>query len=496
MNVSDLTSEILDALGFDPTRDQQQAVRVFAEFMFTKKAEVVMLLCGSAGTGKTSIASAMVRTLARLGQHIVLLAPTGRAAKVFSLNAAMPANTIHRKIYRQRSFDGLDTAFRLAENKQRNTLFVVDEASMISNQSSGADLFGSGCLLDDLIQYVYSGTNCRLMLIGDKAQLPPVGLIESPALDRAMLERYGLEVSFANLDEVLRQSQSSGILFNATAIRRIATANSIAWPTIQFNNFPDVHIISGNELIDSLCNSYAKVGLDGTMVVTRSNKRANIYNQGIRKTILGREAELTVGDRLMVVKNNYFWTDMANRERQKERLSNEGDSSDIDSLLSLPSFLANGDIAIVQRAAHYQEAYGFRFADVTLEFPDYDGYEIDVRILLNSLSSESPSLTREEQTQLYEGVAADYAHIKARRRRLMAVREDAFYNAVQVKFAYAVTCHKSQGGQWEHVYIDQGYMAQDMLDQDYIHWLYTAFTRATKELFLVNWPKGQIASNQ
>ncbi len=474
MTASDLTSEILDALGFEPTQDQVVAAARFAEFLFMPRSEAVMLLCGSAGTGKTSLAAAMVRTLHRLRQRVVLLAPTGRAAKVFAINAALEAHTIHRKIYRQRSYEGLDTPFQLAENRQKNTLFVVDEASMISNSASAADIFGSGCLLDDLMQYVYSGTNCRLLLVGDKAQLPPVGLVSSPALSEDILKRYGLEVIYANLDEVLRQSQSSGILYNATSIRRLTVAGGACVPRIRFQPFADVHIVRGADLIESLASSYSAVGLDGTMVVTRSNKRANVYNQGIRRSILDREDELCVGDRLMVVKNNYYWVETVA-------------AHDADDSSAVPTFLANGDIAIVRHVAHYHELYGFRFADVTLAFPDYDGFEIDVKIILNSLSSASPALTREEQQQLFTGVLGDYMHITGRRRRMNAVRDDKFFNALQVKFAYAVTCHKAQGGQWEHVYIDQGYMNEEMYNEDYIHWLYTAFTRATKELFLVNW---------
>ncbi len=478
MNISQLTEEILDTLAFEPTKDQRVATEKFSEFMFMNEANVVMLMCGCAGTGKTSLAAAIVQTLERLGQRIVLLAPTGRAAKVFSLTASMPANTIHRKIYRQDAFEGVDTTFQLGDNRMRNTLFVVDEASMISNEGSSSDLFGSGRLLDDLMQYVYSGENCRLMLIGDKAQLPPVRVVESPALEEKVLEGYGMMVVSATLDEVLRQSEKSGILYNATRIRRVTTADIVRLPQIRLSGFSDVHAIRGDELIERLCSSHRAVGIDSTMVVTRSNKRANIYNKGIRSTILGRDDELTMGDRLMVVKNNYFWTDLENR-----------DSADRE---TAPTFLANGDVAIVRRLRSFQEKHGFRFADVTLEFPDYDDYEIDAKIILNSLMSESPALTHDEQTKLFDAVFEDYAHIKNRKTRYKRVRENMFYNALQVKFAYAVTCHKSQGGQWEHVYIDQGYITEENADQDYIHWLYTAFTRATKELFLVNWPLRQL----
>ncbi len=495
MNGRELKREILEELGFAPTADQAYATDCFVEFLTMDKVETVLLLCGSAGTGKTSLAAAMVRALSRMGRRMVLLAPTGRAAKVFSLNAGLAAHTIHHAIYRQRSFEGLDTAFRLAENKHSNTLFIVDEASMISNQSTtSAGLFGSGCLLDDLVQYVYSGSNCRLILIGDKAQLPPVGLTTSPALDRAMLEKYGLEVLTANLDEVLRQSHDSGILHNATTIRRQTSlpAAALTIPRIRLKGFSDVRVVRGDELIESLCSSYSEATLDGTMVVTRSNKTANIYNQGIRNMILGREEELCAGDRLMVVKNNYYWTARLQKEAS-HATSDDGDegATAAEGATSIPSFLANGDVAIVRKVSDKVEEYGFRFADVVLEFPDYDAFTIDVKIILNSLSSEAPSLSYDEQQHLFAAVMEDYAHIRSRRQRMNAVREDMFYNALQVKFAYAVTCHKAQGGQWEHVYIDQGYMTDDMLSNDYIHWLYTAFTRATQCLFLVNWPVQQ-----
>ncbi len=481
MNTGELTHEILKTFGLEPTVEQRGAVEAFARFMFMPIAESAMLMCGSAGTGKTSLASAMVRTLHRLGQKIVLLAPTGRAAKVFSLNSSFPAHTIHRKIYRQRTFSGMDTAFNLADNLHKNTLFVVDEASMIANQSQSVDgRFGSGCLLDDLIRYVYNGQNCHLMFIGDRAQLPPVGSEESPALDSGVLEGYGLTVVSANMDEVLRQSEGSGILYNATTIRQMITHDEMTQlPKIRFQDFADIHIIRGDELIEQLCTSYSHAGVDETIVVTRSNKAANIYNQGIRNMILGREEELTAGDRLMVVKNNYHWV-------APKKSPEVGEAS--------PSFLANGDTAIVQRVRNHQELYGFRFADVWLRFPDYDDYEVQLKLMLNSLASDSPSLSNAEQSQLFEGVLADYADIRLKTDRMKAVREDAYYNALQVKYAYAVTCHKAQGGQWEHVYIDQGYMTDEMLTPDYIHWLYTAFTRATGKLFLVNWPKEQVAS--
>lgn len=483
MNSVELSSEILKSFGFSPTYDQNMAVCRFAEFMFCAKAETLMLMRGSAGTGKTSLAAAMVQTLVRLGQRVVLLAPTGRAAKVFSLNSGRPAHTIHRKIYRQQAFSGMGTAFNLNDNLHRNTLFIVDEASMISSLPLGDGTFGSGCLLDDLIKYVYQGDNCHLMLIGDKAQLPPVGEDEAPALETMMLEGYGLQVFECDLNEVLRQSQDSGILYNATIIRQMITHDEMTeLPRIRFQGFADISIVNGNELIEEMVSSYSRVGVDDTMVLTRSNKRCNIYNQGIRNRIFEREEELSSGDRIMIVKNNYHWTE---RELQEAKQSKE-------STENIPSFLANGDMAVVRKVRNVHELYGFRFADVLLQFPDYDDYEIQLRVLMDSLSSESASLTREQQEQLFNGVYEDYFDKHTKAEKMRAVREDGYFNALQIKYAYAVTCHKAQGGQWAHIYLDQGYMTDDMLTPDYIHWLYTAFTRATEHLYLVNWPNTQV----
>lgn len=489
MNSAQLTAEISKSFGFQPTEEQLHALRTFSEFMFRPSSSTVMLMRGSAGTGKTTLASAIVNTMIRLGQRVVLLAPTGRAAKVFSVSSGQPARTIHRKIYRQKTFSGIDTGFNLNENLNKNTLFIVDEASMIANGgfSLADETFGSGRLLDDLIKYVYNGMNCHLMLIGDKAQLPPVGDDESPALDRYVLEGYGLDVFECDLNEVLRQSQDSGILFNATMIRQMITHDDITeLPKIHFTRFPDIHVVNGQELIEQLESSYYKVGVDGTMVITRSNKRANIYNQGIRNMVLGREEEISSGDRLMIVKNNYHWTEIEMAENKKNGVNND----------NVPSFLANGDIAVIQRIRNFREFYGFHFADALLRFPDYDDYEIDLTIMTDSLASESPSLTPEQQQQLFSGVYEDYFDKHTKAEKLKAVREDPFYNALQIKFAYAITCHKAQGGQWEHIYLDQGYMTDDMLTPDYIHWLYTAFTRATDQLYLVNWPETQVSKNK
>lgn len=437
----------------------------------------VMVMRGSAGTGKTTLAAAIVRALQSLEQQLVLMAPTGRAAKVFSLYAGSAAYTIHRRIYRQKSLEG---GFELGYNNAHDTLFIVDEASMVSLNGEGRSL------LDDLISFVYNGRNCRLMLIGDHAQLPPVGEEESPALMAAVLRSYGLHVYECTLNEVLRQSQESGILYNATKVRSLSPDPSpsregsfnlpVTLPKILLDGFTDIHVVPGDELIETLASSYSKVGLDETMVVTRSNKRANIFNQGIRNQILGREEELTTGDQLMVVKNNYFWT-------KPESPDSEGSSLE---------FIANGDMAVVRKVRNVHEQYGFRFAEVTMTFPDYDDYELTATVLLDTLTSEAPALTRDQQEALYNKVLEDYADIPRKTDRMKALKEDRYYNALQVKYAYAATCHKAQGGQWAHIYVDQGYMTDDMLSADYLHWLYTAFTRATEQLYLINWPKTQI----
>ena len=479
----ELIYRIRQALGFTPTPEQEHAFGVFAQFLTDRTEHTVMILRGSAGTGKTTLAGAIVRTMVALKQKLILLAPTGRAAKVFSLNAGHAAYTIHRRIYRQKSAGDL-SSFNLNDNLNRDTLFIIDEASMIANQGYGDSAFGSGCLLDDLMQFVYrsaegrllpegrkNGMNCRMLLIGDKAQLPPVGEDESPALMADVLRCYGMKVYECDLNQVLRQSEDSGILWNATMIRQMVTYEEMTrLPQIRLQGFADVQVVPGNELIDELSTSYHRVGLDDTIVVTRSNKRANIYNQGIRNMVLDRDEELCRGDQLMIVKNNYFWT--------------EG-SKDI-------SFLANGDRAVVQRVRNVHELYGFRFAEVTLLFPDYDDYELTATVILDSLTTEAPSLTHDQQEQLFNAVMEDYADVPLRADRIKKLKSNRYYNALQIKFAYAVTCHKAQGGQWAHVYLDQGYMTDDMLTPDYIHWLYTAFTRATEKLFLVNWPKSQI----
>ena len=466
-----LGQQIKTNFPYKPTFEQEKVVKILADFLFCRKTDSLFLLKGYAGTGKTSLIGALVKTLDQLEQKCILMAPTGRAAKVFSHYAGHPAYTIHKKIYRQKSFSNEIDNFSMNDNLHQHTLFIVDEASMIANEGLSGSMFGTGRLLDDLIQYVYSGQGCRLMLIGDTAQLPPVGEEESPALSADVLKGYGLEVYEGLLTEVVRQLQDSGILWNATELRRyIAEEDFFTLPPIKVEGFPDIKVIPGNELIEAISDSYDHVGMDETIVVCRSNKRANIYNKGIRNTILYREEELETGDLLMVAKNNYFWT--------------EG-CKEID-------FIANGDIAVVRRVRREREMYGFRFADVLLRFPDYNDMELEVKLLLDSLHTETPALPKEMNDKLFYSVMEDYADISVKRERMKKMKADPHYNALQVKYAYAVTCHKAQGGQWKRVFLDQGYMTEDMLSPDYFRWLYTAFTRATETLYLVNWPKEQL----
>jgi ATP-dependent exoDNAse (exonuclease V) alpha subunit len=478
MKIAEFVGLICKELAFTPTDDQYLAMQDFGRFLADRQDRTVMIMRGSAGTGKTSLAGAMVRTLRRLGQKLVLMAPTGRAAKVFAQSCGLPAYTIHRRIYREKAYQGIDGQFQLNNNLNHNTLFIIDEASMISASSSGDEAFGSGSLLADLVEYVYGGDNCRMMLIGDNAQLPPVGEEESPALSADVLGSFGLVVHESDLLEVVRQKEESGILYNATALRSLITRDEATHlPIITFQGFADIVNLPGDEFVESLATSYSEVGMDETIVITRSNKRANIYNQGIRNTVLDREEALCGGDMLMVVRNNYFWV-----EREK--------SDNPDEQLPL-TFLANGDVARVQRVRNVRQLYGFTFADVWMVFPDYDDYEMQVTVIMDSLSTDAPALTREQNEKLYAKVMEDYQDVPLKANRLKELRQDQYFNAVQVKYAYAVTCHKAQGGQWQHVYLDQGYMTDDMLTPSYIHWLYTAFTRATSKLFLVNWPKNQ-----
>jgi exodeoxyribonuclease V len=457
-------------LPFSPTTCQLQLIEVLSGYIFSDEPDQIMLIKGYAGTGKTTMLFSLTQALNEFKIRSVLLAPTGRAAKVLGGYTKMPAFTIHKKIYRQKSnSDGMGH-FALDKNLYKNTYFIVDEASMISNETSENSVFGSGKLLDDLLEYVYSGENCRLVLVGDSAQLPPVGLSISPALETASLENYGFTVKMVELTDVVRQAEGSGILSNATKIRnRIGNDNNESgFFPVKLNDFEDIESISGAELIESIASSYQKYGIFETAIVTRSNKRANLYNKGIRGSILYRENEIEKGDLLMVVKNNYFW---------------------IEEDMKL-DFIANGDIAEVVKIYKYEELYGFRFANVCLRFIDYEDVEFDCKIFLETLSIETASFSYEQNRQLFEAVSEDYADIRNKRERWKKVKENPYFNALQVKFAYAITCHKAQGGQWKAVYIDHGFVNEDMLDTEFYRWFYTAFTRPTEKLFLVNFNKG------
>lgn len=461
-------NQIIKELSFEPTTDQVQASAILSSFITGFSADnlraPVMILRGYAGTGKTSLIGAFVRALSHYKHKSVLLAPTGRAAKVFTFFAKKQATTIHKKIYRQKSGKEYNSAFVVDKNLHKHTVFIVDEASMIADRVGGENVFGSGNLLSDLIQFVYSGEGCRLILIGDVAQLPPVGLSLSPALREQVLEGFGLQAMVYTLRQVVRQTKYSGILLNATRLRQQLVDKNYEIPKIILDGYSDIERIPGNEFVEELQNLYGQKGSGNVAIVTRSNKQANTYNMGIRNQVLWHESELTPGDKLMVVKNNYFWAkDIQNAD-----------------------FIANGDFLEVVSIRKFEEKYGYRFADVSLKPQDYDDVEIDVKIILNALSSEAPSLSDNENKQLFYAVEEKYAHIANRRNRFESIRLDPYYNALQVKFAYAFTCHKSQGGQWDTVFVDPGYFVPDMMGIDYLRWLYTAFTRASSKLYLIN----------
>ena len=467
---------------FELTAKQEQAALGLFQFLYGSDGRSIHLLRGYAGTGKTLLVSALVRTLHRLKIPAILLAPTGRAAKVFSIHAGTAAYTIHKQIYRQRSLTSENSLFDLDRNTHKDTLFIVDESSMISAPEDFRSIFGSGNLLEDLLRYVYSGANCRLLFVGDNAQLPPVGDDVSPALSASALRNLDFAVSGFQLTEVMRQEQDSGILYNATRLRQSIRLATDGEPRITLGRFKDLRRLCGDEIIETLQRSYDTVGQDGTIVLTRSNKQANMYNQGIRSTFFGREDMLQRGDIIMVVRNNYYWAEL---EAQKRK--NEGNSE-----MPPMDFIANGDIAEVLSVQDEMEFYGLHFADVQIRFPDYNGFEMQVRVLLDAMQSEGPSLTPEQDRQLFQGVSEDYADERNKKERMKKVRMDPNYNALQIKYAYAVTCHKAQGGQWRHVFLDQGWMPPDGYDVQYYRWLYTAFTRATEKLYLINWPESQI----
>lgn len=452
---------------YEPTNGQKILGDKLGEFLSETEWLSAFVLKGYAGTGKTSFISAMVKALMLMRKRCVLLAPTGRAAKVFSGYAGQQSFTIHKRIYFQRMGKDGSISLVLQKNLFKNALFIIDEASMIAGNYQERDqVFSSRNLLDDLVEYIYSGEGCKMLLIGDTAQLPPVGMAISPALDVEYLKsRYDLKIYHHELTEVMRQSLESGILMNATRMRDILDSGQVCYPLFRLENQNDLQRITGNELEDLLNTAYASAEPGDTIMVCRSNKRANLFNREIRNRILFLENEISSGDFLMVVRNNYFWLDPE----------------------SGPGFIANGDIIELLSIRNIEELYGFRFADVTIHLTDYPDEPVhDVKILLDALMADTPALPVDAQKKLYQSVSEDYQDIPQRRIRVEKIRANPYFNALQVKFAYAMTCHKTQGGQWQNVFIDQGYMKEDMIDTEYLRWLYTALTRATRKVYLVN----------
>lgn len=470
-----LFDAFIDALGYEPTACQRSFLKDVAAFVISPDHDI-MVASGYAGTGKTTALASVVKVLDAFRVKTVLLAPTGRSAKVLSSYAGKEAYTVHKHIYRQKSVGGDGFGqFSLSPNKAKDTLFIVDEVSLISVASdqngSGSSSFGSGNLLDDLVAFVRNGTECRLMLVGDRAQLPPIGLSQSPALDGDYMKSTYGGVAFSSLTTVVRQGKESGILRNATIIRRLIAGMSEGTLTegklrLELDGYDDISVVMGGELIDSISDAYSRYGDDSTIVLTRSNRRAIRYNAGIRSNVQFKEERLVKGERLMVVKNCYQFL-----ENIKEM-----------------SYIANGDIAELVRISGYEERYGLQFATARLTFPDYGDVEIRAKVILDTLDSESPSLTYEQSNRLYLGVNEDYSWQANKKKRWEAVREDPYFNALQLKYSNAITCHKSQGGQWDCVFIDNAFW-QDELTMDDLKWLYTAITRAASRVYLVNFKK-------
>ena len=459
-----IAGQIYAKISFETTFSQKKVIEKLSEWISSPDYAQIFILNGYAGTGKTTLIAALVAVLEEVGIKSVLLAPTGRAAKVLTRYSHRQAHTIHKRIYRERTNADYETKFSLDFNKERGAVFIVDEASMLSDTTGDGQIFGSGSLLDDLIKYVRSGKECRLLLVGDNAQLPPVGADYSPALDESVMLGYG-DVVYASMDDVVRQDVDAGILLNATMLRCMIESDIEEVPQFDMQ-FPDFEAIGGLDIMEKLQDAYDKYGSDETIIVTRSNKRANRYNEGVRRYNLSAEEAIESGDRLMVVKNNYHYT---------ERIEN-----------CPMSFIANGDIALLKRIRRFEEFYGFRFADAVLSFADYNDTEIECKILLDTINSESPSLTRDESRRLFDEVEQDYLDIRSKIKRYKEIRENPHYNAVQVKFAYAVTCHKAQGGQWRAVFIDRCLFGDEPMSKDMLRWLYTAITRATDKVYLVN----------
>ena len=459
-----LSGDIASCFPFEPTVEQRDALDKLAVFMLSSTDQQVFLLKGYAGTGKTSLISALIRYLDQKQLDCVLLAPTGRAAKVLASYSGHQATTIHKKIYRKAVISPDEGGFGLNFNKHRDAFFIVDEASMIANDRGENATFGSGFLLEDLLEFVYSGENCRLILMGDTAQLPPVGQVLSPALDANQLRRMGMDATEIELTQVLRQAGDSGILQNATDLREQIRQNTVGQlPKLRVNKV-DVIRLQGDEFPEAVNASYGRVGQEESKIVCPTNKRAVLFNQGIRNTVLYREDEVNTGDYLLIAKNNYLWS-----EPYPE----------------IP-FIANGDLVEVVRVRKTYDMYGLRFADMELRFLEYE-WELEARVLLDSLTAEAPALDKPRMEQLYRDVVEDYAgSCKTKKELYQALRRDPWINALQVKYGYAFTCHKAQGGQWKDVFIDQGYVTEERMGLDYYRWLYTALTRATERVFLVN----------
>ncbi len=460
----ELYGKLVQSFGFEPTDGQAIVLYHLSAFLLSQKENPTYILRGYAGTGKTTLVKTLVRTLPYIGMRYVLMAPTGRAAKVLSSYTGQSASTIHRRIYQTKTFPDGSIRITRAENKFKNALFIVDEASMIGEQKE----FGGSSLLDDLLGYVFSGENCRLLLIGDTAQLPPVGSTQSPALDCEYLKsEFPITAATYELTEIKRQALESGILYNATDVRQLLSQNLYEYtlPLFHLKGFDDIQKIEPETFEEMLHNAFANMSDNEAVIICKSNKRANMFNQAIRGRILNIEGEIATGDKLMVVKNNYYWT--------------EG-NPDI-------NFIANGDMAEIRKIKHFDEMYGFRFADVELSFTDYpDAPNLETKILLDTLNSNSPSLTEEENKRLFAAIEEDYMDIPNRRERYKEMRKNPWFNALQVKFAYALTCHKTQGGQWSSVFIDSSLNQKEALDVEDLRWIYTALTRAQERVFFVN----------
>ncbi|RAJ37411.1 ATP-dependent DNA helicase [Pedobacter cryoconitis] len=470
----DKASIIAQSYQFQPTAEQFVFCQQMADFLSGELDNRCFILRGYAGTGKTTSVAALVKVLPKFKLRAILLAPTGRAAKVMTSYSGRTALTIHKKIYRKRSAVGLDMSFQLAPNLAENTLFIIDEASMIADEWNTKN--GSS-FLKDVMEFIYNGKNCAVLFVGDTAQLPPVGSMDSPALNKDYVaQNFGLRVTETELREVVRQGRESGILANASMLRDLINAHienisegngeeKVALPQFFTKGYKDIFRMTGVKLVEGLEYAYRKFDIENSLVVCRSNKSANVYNQQIRARLLYREEELTGGDQIMVVRNNYFWLP-----------DNES-----------TSFIANGDMARIVRVRNEEERYGFRFSEVQLEFLDYpEAGQVTCKVMLDTLQAETPNLPYEDSKKLFEGLVEDYEHITNKRERMLAIKEDPYYNALQIKFAYAVTCHKAQGGQWDAVFVDQGYLTDEMVDLEFLRWLYTAITRAKQELFLVN----------